>query len=335
MKSRPRLTGVTLIEIVVVVAVVGVLCAFLLPALQSAREAARRTRCANNLKQLGLALHGYVDLWGVFPPSPLAWPLAARSREQVSGASLSAQAGLLPLIGEVGIYNSINFDTPPTNLRSIGVPGVNLTAGRAVVGIFVCPSDSWAVATPYGPSNYRVSFGTCGTCGRASQDGVFDRFGVSPGQVLDGLSYTACVSEKLVGGAPVGRYNSIRDWIVSLPSTAPWTVSVDEWRSLCSNLSFRDSIGSVRYDGGRSWLLGGIQYTAFTLAVPPNSVVPDCGTEHASGIGVFGARSYHGAGVNVTLADGSVRFVPSAINPGVWQALGTRASGEVVRWDSD
>jgi prepilin-type processing-associated H-X9-DG protein len=122
----------------------------------------------------------------------------------------------------------------------------------------------------------------------------------------------------------------IRDWILSWPGYDPSVVSVDAWCQYCAGLSYSNSLPAVRYDGGRSWMLGTIEYTGFTTAITPNSEIPDCGGETNDGVGVFAARSYHPGTVHVSMADGSVRSVSNQIDLRVWRALGTRGKGELV-----
>jgi prepilin-type processing-associated H-X9-DG protein len=101
----------------------------------------------------------------------------------------------------------------------------------------------------------------------------------------------------------------------------------EEFVAICSRLT---SAPIPRTDNGRMWLFSGGIYTLFFVSVPPNSPIPDCGTDNLNGRGVFAARSYHPGGVNAAMADGSVRWFASTIDEKTWRALGTRSGGEAV-----
>ncbi len=135
------------------------------------------------------------------------------------------------------------------------------------------------------------------------------------------------MSEKLIGG--LDGYVANRDWIIVDPRELsgdgfiPWP----EWIRVCSS---RTQVLQTWEPAGRTWLIGGAFYTSFFAAATPNSLVPDCGVTHDNGSGVFAARSYHSGGVNVLIADGSVRYVGSGIAQSVWIAMGTRRGGELL-----
>src|SRR5437868_2058321 len=144
-----RRNAFTLVELLVVVAIVGVLVALLLPAVLQARGAARRTQCANNLKQIGLALHNYESAFGVFPPGRINFPMV-----------FSAQAQLLPFLEGETVGTMLNYDIAP-NFDPTALPTANYSVARAIVGMFLCPSDFGQVAnSPFGPSNYFACAGS-------------------------------------------------------------------------------------------------------------------------------------------------------------------------------
>jgi len=339
---RPR-RGFTLVELLVVIGIVGLLCGLLMPAVQSVRESARRVRCANNLRQVGLALQNYETSWGVFAPSPQSW-FRSRNDTEFWHSIVSAHTALLPFLDEAATFSAINFSVPPHNLASIADPGNNVTAAGCSIASFVCPSDSWSYSRPYGPTNYRVSLGTCGGCVPVRSNGTsnlsdkfngaFNPSGTRPADFTDGLSFTVSISEKLVGGAPVGQYSPMRDWIIAASMHDRIGTPVDEWIQYCAGLSYTSVSTWVKYDSGSTWMLGDIEFTGFDQAVAPNSEIPDCGSMANNGVGVFAARSYHPGGVNAAMADGAVRFVSNRIAQEVWRAIGTRARGEVVSTDS-
>ncbi len=333
MRRGTPVRGMSLVELLVAIAIIGALCCLLMSAVQSAREAARQAHCKNNLKQIGLALQSYEGTWNAFPPSPLIWTIGPR-RDRYAGAILSMHALILPGVDQAATFNAINFQVAPTNVPSLADPGINATAARTAISTFLCPSDAAPLLEPYGPTNYRANLGDCGECGGRPwhiYNGAFNRRETRPADFTDGLSTTISLSEKPIGGAPAGLYMPMRDWIFSSPGGRLWFVmSADAWRQYCAALSYSYSLPFVRYDGGRSWMLGETEYTGLTTAVTPNSEIPDCGTESGAGVGVFAARSYHPGTVHVAMADGSVRSVSNRVDLQVWRALGTRGGGELV-----
>jgi prepilin-type N-terminal cleavage/methylation domain-containing protein len=327
-----RESAFTLIELLVALGIIGLLASLLLAAAQNSREAARCTQCANNLRQLGIAIHGYESAWGMFPPAPISYFLpVARSKPPYRGVFLSAHVGLFDQLDQVSLYNSINFSVPTNDLRDFDRGGANVTAATRVVGVFLCPSDGEAAAAPYGPNNYRANAGICGYCANGEEDGAFLYRGTRIASFGDGLSSTLLFSEKLVGGVRPGLFEPNRDWILSTPDPInAATVSADAWMDYCGRRSFPADLNFRKFDAGRSWMLGGAGFTEFLVSGPPNTPVPDCGTSAAGGIGVFAARSLHHGGVNVVMADGSARFFSNGIDLRLWRALGTRNGGELV-----
>ena len=319
--------GFTLIEALVVIAIIGLVAALLLPAIQASREAAPRS-LRNNLSQLGIALHGY-EGHGECSTSPYgaeAQPGPALHDRQLLRTDRVAGA-----LDQVPLHNSINFSFPMASPNDIALHGVNFTAASQLVGAFICPSDWAAEKTLYGPSNYRANAGVCGYCENGRMDGAFSYAGTRSASFLDGLSSTLAFSEKLIGSANDGAYTPNRDWILATRTFGnPLSVSADQWIGYCSERSFPTDLVAVKLGAGQSWMLGGCVYTQFLVSAAPNSQVPDCGKMSAGGIGVFTARSLHPGGVNAVMADGSVHFFKNGIDIQLWRALGTRWGGEVV-----
>ncbi len=315
-------TGSTLIELLVVVAIVGLLVALLLPAVQAAREAARRAQCASNLRQIGLALHSYEGSFGGFPPSALFMDVPFSGKRV---AALSPQAMLLAHLEQGSLFNAINTSLPGVVLADIS-PG-NATAARQSVAVFLCPSDPYIRAEPYGAVSYRANTGACVGCDeerRGAFEGLRGNGAIS--SFLDGLSNTLAFSEKPIGSR--GGYSPFRDWLDVTGTVFPRTA--DGWIDACSRARETDQM-PARFDAGRTWLLPGALYTHFFTSVPPNRAIGDCGSWSVNiGIGVFAARSYHPGGVNAAMGDGSVRWFTSAVDTSVWRALGTRDGGEIV-----
>jgi prepilin-type N-terminal cleavage/methylation domain-containing protein len=328
-RSRP---GFTLIELFVVMGIIGVLAGLLLPAVQQAREAARRVRCANQLRQLILAARAFEVAQGGLPRSSLGKELAGPFAGDLNCSSVHAV--LLPYLEQAPLANAINFDLPCRDVADF--PRGNATAASQSVGIFLCPSDPRPQATPYGCNSYRANLGLGdfrripnprgrGTRVWAGTDsGAF----VCQEQLLrlsdfgDGLSNTLAFSEKPIGSGDGGPYAPFRDWAFVFPGIPP---TPDEWVAICSSLT---SIRSPGLDAGHTWLLGGAISTGFFPSVPPDSPTPDCGYPGFNGVGIFAARSYHPGGVQAAMMDGSARWFSSGIDPQTWRSLGTRNQGD-------
>jgi prepilin-type N-terminal cleavage/methylation domain-containing protein/prepilin-type processing-associated H-X9-DG protein len=323
MKSRR--SGFTLIELLVVIAIIGVLVALLLPAVQSAREAARRAQCTNNLKQIGLALHNYVSSNNVFP--------IGRGYNGFSGHSR-----LLFFMEQSGIYNAINFNV--SALPSAGGYDANGTARAVVVNSFICPSDAAdAVPSDLAGNNYRMCEGTSVVYGNIPTDpsgtnygmpapnGMFgSNFVIGPHHVLDGLSNTAFFSEHIKGdysqAIATERSDTFR------PGTYPATP--DEAYQMCqafdwTNLSFQ-GYSNI----GAPWIYGYHSTTSYQNISAPNT--RSC--MYPPSRIMTTANSEHPGGVNVLFGDGSVKFVKNSINVQTWRAIGTRKGGEVVSADA-
>ena len=322
MKSRRP--GFTLIELLVVIAIIAVLIGLLLPAVQAAREAARRAQCVNNLKQLGLALHNYHDTVGAFP----------LGRFTNSSDSFSPFARILPFMEQTNAFAALNFDVPWSN-------AINLTATQTKIATFLCPSDSQVGAIPngWGGTNYRSNEGTS----VAMWHGVSDTAGVNASiappnglffanlqcrmaDITDGTSNTAAFSEHVLGdfNNSIATDKADTFW----PQTYP--ANPDEAVQLCRDFNWRDLTYQRVSEVGAPWIYGYHSTTSYWHSGPPNT--RSCMFPPSRIMTV--ANSRHPGGVNVTLADGSVKFFKDTINLGVWRALGTRNMGEVISADS-
>ena len=315
--ARPR--GLTLIELLVTISILGILIGLLLPAVQGAREAARRVSCASNLKQLALALQGYAADWNGFP---IATSLRRIPGTGGRGNSISPQTLLLPHLEQALVYHGINFDVPGLTLREIDPANTTVTATR--VSVFLCPSDGGVGNFP-GPISYRANTGTCSRCNDYDNGCFTTRRWVPLADVSDGLSNTLAFSEKPIGFGAAGRPRAFADWIAV--DSSPASNSPEGWLSLCA---LQTDLSAADGDSGGSWLPAGAIYTHFYIAGTPNTRIPDCGSWQFNGEGTFSARSYHPGGVNAAMADGSIRWVVSGIAVGTWRALGTRNRGEVI-----
>ncbi len=343
-RSRSR-RAFTLIELLVVIAIIAVLIALLLPAVQQARESARRTQCKNNLKQMGLAIHNYLDTHSVFPfgkgPSYVGAPVYAR---------WSQHAMLLPFLDQAPLYNSINFSYPPETPGMGGViafmpayvspTGTNAVASRTRVAMFFCPSDTGVNDPWQGQNNYAGNQGGW-LCDRSDspgnpavpdialsevQTGVF-YFGsrCSSRDVTDGLSNTAFFSEKMRGhGTPDPKTDLF---------VIPAQTSLAGTFSTCMAINPLTAT-PLTSKWGYSWVMGENCCTQYNHVAVPNTV--SCaGTGFAGSMTNMAMQvspsSRHTGGVHVLMGDGATHFYSENIDLTVWRAVGSRASGEVVQ----
>ncbi len=323
--------GFTLIELLVVIAIIGVLIALLLPAVQSAREAARRTQCTNNLKQLGIALHNYHGSLGCFPIGYTIYDAPWPVDPTVPGghAKWGVLAMLTPFLEQSNVYNAVNFNFP-----LIGGPNQNfalfpenLTVVSTRVAIFQCPSDGIEQnAPPSWPSNYVACAGSgmpVPANGYRDLDGTFfvnssTRFA----DVRDGTSNTAIVSESLVG--PGGPYNIPIEEMNGDPRRYIRHVS-----ELTENACELATMVHPRKRG--NWADGDANAGTYVHWYPPNRREPSC-NRHS--VGWSEASSEHPGGVNLLIGDGSVRFIKDSIALETWRALSTVSGREVISADA-
>jgi prepilin-type N-terminal cleavage/methylation domain-containing protein/prepilin-type processing-associated H-X9-DG protein len=311
----------TLIELLVVIAIIAVLIGLLLPAVQKVREAANRMKCQNNLHQLGIALHGYHDSTGSFPFGYLNKVSPKAPTVPASRYRSSIVAELTPYLEQTNIYNAIDMTYPLYDAAGNVFPQNQFGVSQKV-SILLCPSDSQTQIDPnFGPNNYVGSLGSGANGGtRTNADGMFfQNSSVKIRDVIDGLSNTGMMSEQILG--PGGN-----------PLTDPTQVDVRlQYGRLSKNQNVDDAAcaGLVLFnqDRGARWADGECQYNLYDHHYPPNPKIWDCVLlEHSW----KPARSRHPGGVNLGLADGSVRFVSDGVNPATWQAVGSRAGNETI-----
>jgi prepilin-type N-terminal cleavage/methylation domain-containing protein/prepilin-type processing-associated H-X9-DG protein len=331
-QHQPRIArhGFTLVELLVVIAIVGALIALLLPAIQAARESARRMSCGNNLKQLGVAAQNFHESNFAFPVGSESKEWAAMPATAFTFYRWSALAHLTPFLEETNAFNALDLSVPLYTM-TFSVTSVNAAGVKLVVPLFLCPSDRGHVVSPsFGPTNYAMCSGSGDGGGTPIKtNGVFyvnSQTRIS--QIIDGTSHTALASESLLGNrdnTPLER-NVLIDYKFTL--SAPLT------EKACDNTAQ----WNVSNGRGFSWANGEMRCALYNHHQPPNSTTPDCmGVTLAGGrpmmftpFGWRGARSRHVEGVNVLLADGAVRFVEDGVDLAVWRALSTRNGGEVV-----
>ncbi len=340
---KPRDQGFTLIELLVVILVIATLFGLLLSAVQVAREASRRIQCANNLKQIALALQGYVSQQNVFPGIDLPTYTIPRTSVQVSTYYFSPIARMLPQLDQSPLYSALNFELPPVQGQ-----GLNQTVMKTTLGTLLCPSDSQPPVPGFGRVNYRFSLGpspvwAAGSSVPLSQVGPFTVHLVySPAAFTDGLSTTVGVSERLEGNWTKRRFKWGGDYLyvatATPPNLAPDLVDPDQAVKYCAALSLSSPQESR---GGESWLLSGLHFTNYNHCATPNMPIADCSlnSDNLSAIwvrineqGVFKATSHHPGGVNAALMDGSVRFFTNGVDLRIWRAVSTRNGGEVVEF---
>ncbi|KAA1259393.1 Type II secretion system protein G precursor [Rubripirellula obstinata] len=338
---RPH-SGFTLVELLVVIAIIGILVGLLLPAVQSAREAARRMSCSNNMKQVVLAVHNYESAMRQLPP---VWTKPANS-----GSGWSLQARILPFLESLALDSAIDF-SDGYDASTLTIAGETLPVSSFRVPAYQCPSDPGDTqrlgddGPEHYPMNYAANVGTW----FVYDPGNFDRIGdeivgegaFTPAQTrkfrdcLDGLSNTLAFAE-VKSWTPY-----LRD--VELPGDLNMPMVESEISALGG--SFKTNTGHTEWVDGRSHQAG------FTTTFTPNTRVlhesggavydidftnfregktPSNVSDPAKTYAAVTSRSYHTGGVQVGMLDGSVRFMNDSIDRELWQNLSTRAGHEVV-----
>lgn len=341
MHNKTKLRGFTLIELLVVIAIIAVLVALLLPAVQQAREAARRTQCRNHLKQLGLALNNYHDVHNTLPPGRM------RSNVDGAGRCFSAYAHLLPYLEATALYNQVNFNADPDD------PAMNGAALGQTIPFFLCPSDSFqilqsnvvnGVIVNSAVHNYPLCTGTTYPVSPRNPGGVqvtgvfFENSSVRFSSITDGSSQTVCISETVKGdlnGPTVWDGVSPTNGFVLTQGNNNSTngPELTNYATQCHGAGL-----PLQQTRGSRWLYGAPGHSMYNHLRTPNDRDIDCrgGLPHSTRTNFWwdrlslnvAARSRHVGGVHALFADGHVQFIGDTINLATWQGLGSRAGGE-------
>jgi prepilin-type N-terminal cleavage/methylation domain-containing protein/prepilin-type processing-associated H-X9-DG protein len=350
---RATCWGFTLVELLVVIAIIGVLVALLLPAVQSAREAARRTQCLKNLKQLGVASQNYVSVEKHLPPGSVAKTYPGEITHPQTFYRWSALAHLLPYMENQAIRDLLDTSLP-LYMPGAGYPVAarNKTGVAQVLPEFLCPSDrGQVVKTDWGPTNYVACAGSGAGGGTPFEtDGVFYvNSAVTFAKIADGSSHTAAMSESLLGE------DSQKDSKSAFAGTNPernykfalgFAEAADLTDGTCNSAkTYNSVIGNANDPRGFAWCSGEYRCALYNHYYTPNAANFDCITSVTvdstippqrlySAYGWRTARSAHPGGVNLLYADGSVRFTDNGISPTAWRAISTRDGADDASADS-
>ncbi len=303
-KGKPH--GFTLVELLVSLAVIGLLMALLLPAVQMSREAARRSQCSNNLHQLGIAVNAYLESMKVFPAG---WN------------GYSPHAALLPHLDRAPLYNALNFQ-----IHEALATFENLTAQETVISTFLCPTD-------FGPPDLKGGTNYAGNNGVGfDQTGVYlngpfcspSSSAISPRHVTDGASTTAAMAEWLLG-APYGTRDSRRTTFQ--PQVVSGPGAFERFYKGCHDIDVRNAplSGVIK---GSNWLQGGFGSTAYNHALLMND--HSCSNGGGLAEGAWTAGSQHSGGLNILFVDGHVSFLKDTISLPAWRAIGTMNGKEII-----
>jgi len=341
-----RQKGFTLVELLVVIAIIGVMVGLLLPAVQAAREAARRMSCSNNLKNLSLAFHNYHDTFRRIPRAASAITEQALPPQNGNWNGYSPQTMILPFIEQGNVYDQLAFNqyhyrggiAPPALLSPVAV-------SRTRIATFLCPSDKDFPSTAdIGWNNYGVSLGSTVGWNRPLQNsngffvGNTDR---NFKDITDGLSNTIMLGEFNKGDNTGSLFDFKSDFANGIAFTfatldfnpqlrLPSQGELDMYGQAC----LAAAPGSHRSSAGFRWIAPGQYNSAFNTLMTPNWRFPACmncgGCGQGDSQGIFPARSRHPGGAHHALGDASVKFISESSDLFIYQSLGTATGGEAA-----
>jgi prepilin-type processing-associated H-X9-DG protein len=340
----------------VVIAIIAVLIALLLPAVQAAREAARRSQCVNNMKQIGLALNNYLTALGVLPPGRINTHITGQ------GNCWGTYAQILPQLERQDLFNAFNFNLAPDSDPTTTPTAANVTGFSSFINTLLCPSDSSPVLITvshgqFATHNYNVNVGSnypvvanfppgfTSPFSGPPNGPFFENSRVSPADFIDGMSMTVAISETIrslptstLANDPLGVFvitgnNS---------SSGPPITSDASYASTCLTLPRTST--QFQATRGVRWHYGAPGHSMYNHRRAPNDKRWDCrgGLPHSirsdplwSNLSLnVTARSKHPGGVNSLFGDGHVQFIKDSINVFIWQGLGSRNGQEVVSSDA-
>jgi prepilin-type processing-associated H-X9-DG protein len=341
-----------LVELLVVIAIIAVLIGLLLPAVQAAREAARRTQCGNHLHQIGVALQSYHGTYRCFPTQQTG-PGRPDGKGGAGPGFFSWYTRILPYVEEDVLAGRINFGVNMADASgsdsvfnaTISESHPNATAAGAVVSTFLCPSDicdrsdAMGSARP-GPCSYAGNLGWPPYCtGMADErkvparlNGLFGaenpaepvawhRSVVGAEDATDGLSHTIAVAERLIGGSDDRRVQSY------CAGSVETMMSLERYVKSINASPTADTMYSMYQ--GQAWISGWtLAATAYMHVMPPNSRNGHMHGGEGSGCILITPASRHPGGVNVLMGDSAVLFVPNNVDLKVWWAAGSCNGGE-------
>jgi len=307
--SRKNPRGFTLIELLVVIAIIAILIALLLPAVQQAREAARRTQCKNNMKQIGLAVHNYHDTFLLFPPGNTTCAPGLGYAGWIATPGLTGHslfAGILPYVDQAPLYNTLNWSVLGVDYDNTSGVATHATAIKTVLPAYLCPSSPTGSLITYNlciqaVTHYVGIAGTTPSATAATSGTFFKNSSVKIAKMTDGTSNVMMVGEYsgLAKGTSAATAQTLTDAINHRTGTA-WYGGYD--------------------DGSATLIMGAYK----TVVYAPNIVHGTAPTFNQS------LKSQHVGGIHALMADGAVRFISENINLNTLYYISDVADGNVV-----